>query len=227
MISCLPILTRLGGEFLPRLDEGDLLYMPTTAAGRVRRARPACSSPGRTARSTSSTRSRRCSAKWGARRAPPIRRRSRWPRRPSGCGRDPSGPSSSRHAGIRAGRRRRLKRLLGLVWPEAKTPTTAELVEKLDRAVALPGWTNAWTAPARARMDMLSTGRSHARRHPHRGRGSGAPGCARRRGAQARGPAPRDPERGLRIAGRRALAELRARPRRLGAAPACRRGSLR
>ena len=68
---------------------------------------------------------------------------------------------------------------------------------------------------------------SHARRHPHRGRGSGTPGCARRRGAQAGGPAPRYPERGLRIAGRRALADLRARPRRLGAAPACRRGSLR
>ena len=31
--SCLPIVTRLGGEFLPRVDEGDLLYMPTTLPG--------------------------------------------------------------------------------------------------------------------------------------------------------------------------------------------------
>ena len=31
--SCLPILPRLGGEFLPRIDEGDLLFMPTTLAG--------------------------------------------------------------------------------------------------------------------------------------------------------------------------------------------------
>src|SRR6185436_417888 len=27
-----------------------------------------------------------------------------------------------------------------------------------DRATRLPGWTNAWTAPARGRIDMMSTG---------------------------------------------------------------------
>src|SRR5204862_2716563 len=33
-----------------------------------------------------------------------------------------------------------------------------ELVENMDRATRLPGWTSAWTAPIRARMDMISTG---------------------------------------------------------------------
>ena len=33
VLSCLPIASRLGGEFLPQIDEGDLLYMPTTMAG--------------------------------------------------------------------------------------------------------------------------------------------------------------------------------------------------
>jgi Cu(I)/Ag(I) efflux system membrane protein CusA/SilA len=33
LVSCLPIVTRLGGDFLPRVDEGDLLYMPTTRPG--------------------------------------------------------------------------------------------------------------------------------------------------------------------------------------------------
>jgi Cu(I)/Ag(I) efflux system membrane protein CusA/SilA len=33
IVSCLPIVTRLGGEFLPRVDEGDLLFMPTTLPG--------------------------------------------------------------------------------------------------------------------------------------------------------------------------------------------------
>jgi Cu(I)/Ag(I) efflux system membrane protein CusA/SilA len=33
-----------------------------------------------------------------------------------------------------------------------------ELVDQLDRATRLPGWTSAWTAPVRARMDMMSTG---------------------------------------------------------------------
>jgi Cu(I)/Ag(I) efflux system membrane protein CusA/SilA len=32
-----------------------------------------------------------------------------------------------------------------------------ELIAKLDEASKLPGWTSAWTAPARARMDMMST----------------------------------------------------------------------
>ena len=31
--SCVPIIARLGGEFLPRVDEGDLLFMPTTLPG--------------------------------------------------------------------------------------------------------------------------------------------------------------------------------------------------
>ena len=38
VISCLPIVSHLGGEFLPRIDEGELLYMPTTAAGLSARA---------------------------------------------------------------------------------------------------------------------------------------------------------------------------------------------
>jgi Cu(I)/Ag(I) efflux system membrane protein CusA/SilA len=51
-----------------------------------------------------------------------------------------------------------LRRVLGVIWPEETTATTAELVASLDRATRLPGWTNAWTAPARGRIDMMSTG---------------------------------------------------------------------
>jgi copper/silver efflux system protein len=53
---------------------------------------------------------------------------------------------------------RPVRRVLRLLWPEATRETEAELVAKLDRATALPGWINAWTAPARARMDMMATG---------------------------------------------------------------------
>jgi Cu(I)/Ag(I) efflux system membrane protein CusA/SilA len=51
-----------------------------------------------------------------------------------------------------------LQRLLRMVWPDRSPRTTAELVDELDRAVRLPGWTAAWTGPARARMDMMATG---------------------------------------------------------------------
>jgi Cu(I)/Ag(I) efflux system membrane protein CusA/SilA len=50
-----------------------------------------------------------------------------------------------------------LKRVLGLAWPEQTPETMPELIAKLDEASRLPGWTSAWTAPARARMDMMST----------------------------------------------------------------------
>src|SRR5207237_6006388 len=51
-----------------------------------------------------------------------------------------------------------LQRVLRLLWPDRRPRTTAELVDELDKAVRLPGWTAAWTAPARARMDMMATG---------------------------------------------------------------------
>ena len=46
----------------------------------------------------------------------------------------------------------------GLVWPESRPMTTAELIDSLDRTTRVPGWTNAWTAPVRARIDMMATG---------------------------------------------------------------------
>jgi len=51
-----------------------------------------------------------------------------------------------------------VKRVLRRIWPEREPMTTDELVEHLDAHTVRPGWTNAWTAPVRARMDMMSTG---------------------------------------------------------------------
>ena len=50
------------------------------------------------------------------------------------------------------------KRLLRLIWPEEAALTQRDLVAMLDRVTRMPGWTNAWTAPARARLDMTATG---------------------------------------------------------------------
>src|SRR4029079_7224280 len=51
-----------------------------------------------------------------------------------------------------------LKVVLRVFWPDATPRTNAELIEELDKAASLPGWRSAWTAPARARMDMMATG---------------------------------------------------------------------
>jgi len=157
VISCLPIVTRLGGEFLPRIDEGDLLSMPTTLPGvppgeatvQLRRQdrvisefKEVATVFGKVGRATTATDPAPYSM---AETTIRLRPRSEWPKSPV-----QRWYSSWAPAG--------LKRVLGLAWPEERPATTAELVEKLDRATRLPGWTNAWTAPARARLDMMATG---------------------------------------------------------------------
>jgi Cu(I)/Ag(I) efflux system membrane protein CusA/SilA len=157
VMSCLPIVTRLGGEFLPRIDEGDLLFMPTTlpgvpageAAVQLRRQDRALSQFeevamvfGKVGRATSATDPAPYSMAETTIRLKP---RSEWPKQPRERWYSSWAPPEA-------------KRVLGLVWPEQTPATMAELVEKLDRAARLPGWTNAWTAPARARLDMTATG---------------------------------------------------------------------
>jgi len=154
--SCLPLLPRLGGEFLPRVDEGDLLFMPTTLPGvaegeaavdlrrqdRILGQFPEVATVfGKVGRADTATDPAPYSM---AETIVRLRPRDEWPRSPLSRWYSPWAPSW-------------LKPVLGLAWPEGRPETTAELVAKLDEATRLPGWTSAWTAPARARMDMMST----------------------------------------------------------------------
>ena len=155
--SCLPIVGHLGGEYLPRIDEGDLLFMPTTAPGvpageaalqlawqdRILRHQPEVARVfGKVGRATTATDPAPFSM---AETIVHLRPREDWPLRPRSRWYSDWAPGP-------------LRRVLGLWWPEATPETTAELIEKLDRASRLPGWTSAWTAPVRARHDMTSTG---------------------------------------------------------------------
>ncbi|HEY1416727.1 MAG TPA: efflux RND transporter permease subunit, partial [Myxococcaceae bacterium] len=157
LASCLPLLPRLGGEFLPRLDEGDLLFMPTTRPGippdlaanqlfqqdrALRNQREVSGVFGKVGRADTATDPAPYSM---AETTLLLRPRAEWP----------SVPAQRWYSGwAPAG----LRRILARAWPEARPETTSELVEKLDRAAHLPGWTSAWTAPARARIDMMATG---------------------------------------------------------------------
>ncbi|HEY6478282.1 MAG TPA: efflux RND transporter permease subunit, partial [Polyangia bacterium] len=156
-LSCLPVIPRLGSEFLPRIDEGELLYMPTTAPGltgddaagelleqdRDIAAQPAVANAyGKIGRSETATDPAPFSMAETTVRLKPraewpkvVRRRwySRWAPAP-------------------------LRRLLGLVWPERAPMTTGELVDSLEKKTRRVGWTSAWTGPVRARIDMMATG---------------------------------------------------------------------
>ena len=75
MIATVPIFQRLGSEFMPPLDEGALLVMPTTFPGiRFRKHVGPCS--GRTRRSRAFPKWRPCTAKPDGRKPQPIRRSS-------------------------------------------------------------------------------------------------------------------------------------------------------
>jgi Cu(I)/Ag(I) efflux system membrane protein CusA/SilA len=155
--SCLPIVTRLGGEFLPRIDEGDLLFMPTTLSGvppeqaltqlrfmdrTIAEFQEVATVFGKVGRAETATDPAPYSM---AEITVRLRPRSEWPK-----------VARTRwYSGLASPT---LRRALGLVWPEQTASTTAELVDRMDRATRLPGWTSAWTAPVRARMDMMSTG---------------------------------------------------------------------
>jgi Cu(I)/Ag(I) efflux system membrane protein CusA/SilA len=157
LVSCLPIVTRLGGEFLPRVDEGDLLYMPTTRPGvppeqaalqlywqdfAMSQFDEVATVFGKVGRADSGTDPAPYSM---AETTIRLRPREEWPKVPRQRWYSSWAPAP-------------LRRLLRLVWPDATPRTNAEVIEELDKAASLPGWRSAWTAPARARMDMMATG---------------------------------------------------------------------
>jgi Cu(I)/Ag(I) efflux system membrane protein CusA/SilA len=157
LLSCLPIIPRIGSEFLPRIDEGDLLYMPTAPPGvtpgdaeaelteldaQLAERPEVANAFGKIGRASTATDPAPLSM---AETIVRLRPRDRWPK-------------VARQRWYSSWAPAPLRRLLARVWPEQTPPTTAELVESLDRSVGLTGWTNAWTAPVRARMDMMATG---------------------------------------------------------------------
>ncbi len=157
LVSCVPIALRLGGEFLPRIEEGDLLFMPTTLPGapmdevgaQVRlqdralaKSTEVASVFGKVGRADTATDPAPFSM---AETTIRLRPRAEWSTLPRQRWYSKWAPPF-------------LRRALRLVWPEETPMKTSELIEKLDLAARLPGWASAWTAPARARMDMMATG---------------------------------------------------------------------
>lgn len=128
-ITVIP-LSRLGGEFLPPLDEGDLLYMPTALPGisaakasellqqtdRLIKTVPEVATVfGKSGRADTAT---------------------------------DSAPLEMFETTIQFRPRDQ--------WRPGMTPS--KLVAELDRTVKVPGLSNVWVPPIRNRLDMLSTG---------------------------------------------------------------------
>ncbi len=124
-------LQRLGSEFMPPLDEGDILYMPTTYPGiSITKAKELMQQTdkilmtfpevhhvfGKVGRADTAT--------------------------------DPA-PLAMLETTVRLKDRSE--------WPDP-TKTTKALMDEMDAAIKFPGLANAWTMPIKTRIDMLSTG---------------------------------------------------------------------
>ncbi|MBN3816172.1 efflux RND transporter permease subunit [Paraburkholderia sp. Se-20369] len=129
VLTVVPI-SRLGGEFMPPLDEGDLLYMPTALPGisaakagellqqtdRLIKTVPEVATVfGKSGRADTAT--------------------------------DPA-PLEMFETTLRFKPRDQ--------WRPGMTPE--KLIDELDRTVKVPGLSNVWVPPIRNRLDMLSTG---------------------------------------------------------------------
>lgn len=161
-------LRQLGSEFMPPLEEGDLLYMPTTDPGlSPTKARELLQQTDRIIRQFPEVRSvfgKIGRAETATDPAPMEmiettimlhRDRSRWRQVPVERFFD-DWPGWIRGP-------------LSRIWPGTRPITLEELVHGytlpggmsvpgLNQAVQIPGLTNAWTMPIRTRIDMLSTG---------------------------------------------------------------------
>lgn len=148
----LPIYFKLGREFMPPLNEGTILYMPTTLPGisvaaaeellrtqdQVLKAIPEVERVfGKAGRADTSTDPAPFSMMETTVVLKPV---EHW-----------------RHKSVwHDGWPNWTKPILRPIWPDRIS--WEELVDEMDRALRIPGVTNAWTMPIKARIDMLSTG---------------------------------------------------------------------
>jgi Cu(I)/Ag(I) efflux system membrane protein CusA/SilA len=149
----IPVFRRLGSEFMPPLNEGALLYMPTTLPGislteaqrlleiqdRILKTFPEVERVfGKAGRAETSTDPAPLSM---VETTVLLKPQDQWRKKPQWY---------SARAPEWA------QKLLRHIWPDRISQE--DLVDEMDRALRIPGATNAWTMPIRNRVDMLTTG---------------------------------------------------------------------
>ena len=153
VVATIPVYQRLGSEFMPPLNEGTLLYMPTTLPGisvtesgqvlqlqdRILKTFPEVERVfGKAGRSESSTDPAPYSM---METTVALKPESEWRKAPTWY--SSWAPEW-------------LKKPLRHITPDHISQE--DLIAEMDRALQLPGVTNAWTMPVKARIDMLTTG---------------------------------------------------------------------
>jgi Cu(I)/Ag(I) efflux system membrane protein CusA/SilA len=157
VLSAVPLVFKLGHEFMPPLNEGDVLYMPTTFPNisieeakrqlqlqdRLLRGFPEVASVfGKVGRAETPTDPAPLTMVETTVRLKPVAEWRKVARRRWYSGWAPAW----------------LKPPLRRLWPDRTAITWEELTAEMNRKLAMPGWTNAFTMPIKTRVDMLTTG---------------------------------------------------------------------
>jgi copper/silver efflux system protein len=157
LVATVPLYLRLGSEFMPPLDEGSLLVMPTTFPGiSIEEARRVLRTQHRIIKGFPEVTSVHGKAGRAETATDPaqldmiesvvlLHPRDTWPERPVTRWHSARVPE-------------RFKPLLRPFWPEQRRYTIQELAVALDRALQTPGFQIAIAPPIRTRIDMLTTG---------------------------------------------------------------------
>jgi Cu(I)/Ag(I) efflux system membrane protein CusA/SilA len=157
MIATVPVFQRLGSEFMPPLDEGTLLVMPTTFPGiAIEEARRALQRQNQTIKGFAEVATVHGKAGRAETATDPaqldmietvitLRPHDEWPTRHTHRWYSDYAPNWLRAA-------------LSTFWPEERARTLAELSRDLDAALRMPGYQMAIAPPIRTRIDMLTTG---------------------------------------------------------------------
>jgi Cu(I)/Ag(I) efflux system membrane protein CusA/SilA len=143
VLISLPLYFKLGSEFMPPLNEGTILYMPTTLPGisvteatnllqiqdKILKSFPEVERVfGKAGRAETSTDPAPFSM---METTVVLKPESEWRKKDS-------------------------KSIFNRIWPERIS--YEELISEMDSKMRLPGVTNAWTMPIKGRIDMLTTG---------------------------------------------------------------------
>ncbi|HEX3696425.1 MAG TPA: efflux RND transporter permease subunit [Polyangia bacterium] len=157
LASAVPLGMKLGHEFMPPLNEGDLLYMPITFPNisieeaknqlqhqdRILKTFPEVETVfGKVGRSETPTDPAPITMVETTVR---LRPQEQWRKTFHARWYSSWAPPW-------------LKPLFHPLWPEERRLTWEELTTEMNKKMQFPGWTNAWTMPIKTRVDMLTTG---------------------------------------------------------------------
>ncbi|WP_036250008.1 efflux RND transporter permease subunit [Methylobacter sp. BBA5.1] len=131
MASMLYPFSKIGSEFMPPLDEGDILYMPTAFPGMsITKAREVLQQTDKILKT--------------------------FPEVHHVFGKVGRAETATDAAGLIM-METTVKLKPREQWPDPDK-TTRQLMDEMDKAIHFPGLANAWTMPIKTRVDMLSTG---------------------------------------------------------------------